>query len=265
MVENLDGPVQMLTELGLTICEAKIYIALSSSGVASTKTISAVSKVAQQDVYRIIRGLKKMSLVEEIMGVPTKYKAVSIQETIFILLNRKAVGIKKLKEKTESFLDDINKRTIAENIQPNDAQFILIPEGETNIKKRTQAVEAVERTLDLVTTYRRFFQFQYSLGESTKKLLKKGGKLRVILNNPEEQKKLFTTFSFLKSPLIEIRYSNDKPDVIISLCDEKILFLAVEPKNSIGEESALWSNNPSLVKLAKNYFECLWVISTKKD
>jgi DNA polymerase III alpha subunit len=60
-------------DLGLTLLQAKIYLALSKTGKATIKTISKASNSARQDIYRIMPTLQKLGLAEKIIaGRPYK-------------------------------------------------------------------------------------------------------------------------------------------------------------------------------------------------
>ena len=54
--------IQTLMAFGLTSLQAKTYLALAKLGKADVKTIAKVSKVARQDIYRIMPTLQKWGL-----------------------------------------------------------------------------------------------------------------------------------------------------------------------------------------------------------
>jgi len=87
MVDN--EHVQILTDLGLTLLQAKTYLALSQLGKATVKTISKTANVARQDVYRVMLALEKLGLAEKIVAKPTMYKATPIKEGIYFCFKRK--------------------------------------------------------------------------------------------------------------------------------------------------------------------------------
>lgn len=62
-------------ELGLTSLQAKIYLALAQTGNATIRNIAKNSKIARQDVYRIMPSLQKLGLAEQIVVSPTMYKS----------------------------------------------------------------------------------------------------------------------------------------------------------------------------------------------
>jgi CRP-like cAMP-binding protein len=79
-MELRDECVQTLTLLGLSFNQARVYIALAQSPMSNAQSISMVSKVAREHVYRTMNSLQKLGLVEKIITIPTKYKAIPIHD-----------------------------------------------------------------------------------------------------------------------------------------------------------------------------------------
>jgi len=84
-----DECLGVLRSLGLTVLQAKIYLALARSGVADVKTISSVSGVARQDVFRVMSGLQELGLVENSASSQDVYNAVPLRKGLFVLLQQK--------------------------------------------------------------------------------------------------------------------------------------------------------------------------------
>jgi sugar-specific transcriptional regulator TrmB len=60
----LEDVVQTLQYLGLSINQAKVYLAISSTKFLSVKEIKQKSNVPRQDIYRILESLTDLGLVE---------------------------------------------------------------------------------------------------------------------------------------------------------------------------------------------------------
>lgn len=84
-----NGELSILTRLGLTINQAKVYLALVRSGVSNAKTISNVTKIARHDIYRVTRTLEELGFVERTITVPTKFTAIPIREGFSMLQKRR--------------------------------------------------------------------------------------------------------------------------------------------------------------------------------
>ena len=81
-----DEITQVLTDLGLTHSQARIYFALSRSGASTAKTISTISRVAREHVYEVLPQLQDLGLVEKIIDVPSKFRALPIEEGLYLSL-----------------------------------------------------------------------------------------------------------------------------------------------------------------------------------
>src|SRR5512135_972975 len=87
--ETFNQAVMTLNDLGLTIVQAKVYMALLKSESSTIQTIANHSHIARTDLYRITHELEKKGLIERILAHPTQYKPVPITEALPILLQRK--------------------------------------------------------------------------------------------------------------------------------------------------------------------------------
>ena len=80
---------KVLMDLGLTLVQARVYLALVESGISKISTISKISKVARPDTYNNIKKLQKLGLVEAIIQSPRTYRAIPIIEALSLLLERR--------------------------------------------------------------------------------------------------------------------------------------------------------------------------------
>jgi len=114
MLNVKDEAVQTLMGLELTFCQAKVYLALVPNGSCTAKTISRISKVTRQDIYRLMPQLQKLGLVQKTLSIPTEWKATPIDDGLAILLERKKKQLSEIQEKTTNLLSNFrkhNKRT----------------------------------------------------------------------------------------------------------------------------------------------------------
>ena len=62
------GEINTLIRLGLTLRQAKTYLALLQTGISTTRTIALTSKIPRPDIYRIMSELEELGLREKIIG-----------------------------------------------------------------------------------------------------------------------------------------------------------------------------------------------------
>jgi sugar-specific transcriptional regulator TrmB len=253
-----DEDVQTLTHLGLTTSQAKVYLALLELEKATGKTISKHSKVARQEAYRILAELQEKGLVERIIAMPTEFKPIPIKDCIYILIGRKKNEISKTQKEAITLLQKLKEES-SHALQEEEPQFILVPEKEA-IRRVRRNIENTRTSLDVITTLNRFKLGLFNFDEVDKKALERGVKFRLIINKPDDENSLTEIVKAVtENPLFEIRYINTPPLAAIAIYDKKEVIIAISATAAINEVPILMSNNPSLLAIAQNYFETMWL------
>ena len=83
--------IDKLRNLGLTPLQAKIYITLVKCGKQKVQKIAEKIGTDRANTYQGISQLQKRGLVRKILGSPVIYEAVSLQESIKLLLKQKEI------------------------------------------------------------------------------------------------------------------------------------------------------------------------------
>jgi sugar-specific transcriptional regulator TrmB len=256
---TLQDEIQTLRRLGLTFNQARVYLALARSGMSTARTISTVSKIPREDVYRIMPHLRRLGLVEKGIAAPAKFKAISIEEALFVLLQRRMVETSELQTKAGELLKNFKQNIARLNLEEEEPQFILIPERETALQRRRNATNNAQRSIVAVTSWKRFPRGLYTYAEEVKKALGRGVEIRFVTDQPEKEGSTPKIMAdFMKNSSFKIRYTTNPPTAIVAVYDDKEVYLATSAGVGTEEPPALWSNNPSLVELARNYFEMIW-------
>ncbi len=255
--------VDALTGLGLSVLQAKVYLALADLGSATVKAISKSADVARQDMYRLISELQEMGIVEKIIAAPTEFKALPIREGISILLNRKEEETSKAHDKAMELLN--RRENAASNTEQKAVnQFVMIPEREALIFRLEKAFETAQNTVENVLYWRRFSQGVTIMGQSLEEALKRGVTIRNIVEKPASDSSLPKAFSHLnKYSNFEVRFCSSPPESVMGIVDRQEVFIATSTQGDAAESPALWTNNGSVLMLSLNYFESLWTTATK--
>ena len=251
--------IQTLRRLGLTFNQARVYLALARSGMSTAKTISTVSKIPREDVYRLMPQLRGLGLVEKKIATPTKFKAISLEEALFVLLQRRMQETSELQTKAGELLKNFKQNVARQNLEEEETQFILIPERETALQRRRKATNNAQRSMVAVTSWKRFPGGLYTYAEEIEKALDRGVEIRFVTDQPEKEESTSKIMAeFMKSSSFKIRYTAKPLTVIVAVYDEKEVYLVTSIGVAAQESPALWSNNHSLIELARNYFENMW-------
>lgn len=260
-----DEENQVLTRLGLTFTQAKAYLALCRTGISPPKTISKDSGIARPDIYRILDELQKVGLVEKALTTPAMFKAIPLQDALLMLLERRVKATSELQAETRRILQNFRKDNGRIALTFGEAQFVLIPQGRAYFLRGKMAITASQKSIECVTSWKRFLQMMYKCGGDIMQALNRGVEFRVIVNKPEDQKPLPKIVEdVFRSPSCKARYVLALPRVFMVCFDKKEMLIATSAEGAFAESPMLWSNAPPLVLMSQDYFEILWIAAMER-
>lgn len=255
MLDPLDDGVQCLTRMGLTSCQAKVYLAFARLGASTVKTVSRESKVPREYIYRIMPSLKEYGLVEKVVTKPARFIAVPIKDAFSILFESRSSETLALHKKTKELAKNFRKH---KKISEEKPEFVVIPSKEVLLKRKRSLIDT-KRCVDVITSRRRFISALSSYGEEALKRLEKGVRFRVITEKPGDGEMLPKIWQDLRGhQLFGLRYVPATPRALVTVYDNKEALFCISAA-SAPEGTCLWSNNASLLAVFRDYFEILWV------
>lgn len=238
--------VETLLKLGLTVLQAKVYLALATSGPYTGRATATATNIATNDVYRVLCELQAKGLVEKIINKPTMYKATQINEGLAALLqNKKDEYIKTEKEVQILSQTIVAARKKAKAPQFN-TQFTITSQFKMLIKMHENLAQTCSQSIDFITPVTK--QALYEYPEYLDLAVNKNVKVRAVTINQEKTE-------FPKNPFFEVRAlpAFDQP-IGMHIFDGKQLTIAITEEAT----PSLWTNNAHIVRIAKSYFEELW-------
>lgn len=258
--------MQTLIQLGLSVLEAKTYLALVRYGILTSKSLSELTKMSRPDTYRVVDKLQKRGLLEKIIMKPAQFKAVPVDIGIAFLLEKKKLEHEDLKAKTKLLLCELRKSTPRPPLETQNSHFVMIPHKETVVKKISEAIDNAKNSVDLFLSWKRFsLGITSTFSESSQKAWDRRVKFRIVVESPEETAKVEMTRQFCgKSPFCNIRFLHGSPRTVLGIYDKTQVFIIVNPKKGLFDSPALWSNNQSLLSVVQDYFETLWHTATEE-
>lgn len=254
MFTNEDA--QTLTRLGLTVSQAKAYFALAKVEYATIKTIAQNTKIARQDVYRIMSTLQNMGLAEKIISAKaTMYKATPIKEGLSMLLqNKKEEYIEAEKQVNmiaNNFNENNNHNTLSEN-----AQFIVTAEITRLLKMHEELGDMTKSSIDAAIPLKMNKKMAFHHYPYIKRAIRRGVKIRVITKKVNGESMSRNPKTSSKNPLFELRHLPETSNLFgMHIFDEQQVTLAMSEKEPL---PSLWTNNVHVAKLAKTHFENMW-------
>ena len=77
-----DENTDLLLGLGLSLNQARVYLAILKLEKTTVRQVAKFSKVRREEVYRILPALEKKGLVERLLGKPTEVRATVISDAL---------------------------------------------------------------------------------------------------------------------------------------------------------------------------------------
>jgi sugar-specific transcriptional regulator TrmB len=255
----LEAEVDALTSLGLTHVQSKVFLALAKSDCATVSSISELSKVPRQDIYRILSKLEELSLVEKMLTKPVRFQAVAMEEAWAILLKRKKEEYVRLRTVQKKFLQDFNKERQASSPEKSEYQFSVIKGKDALYRTIKENFSKSSKRIDIATTQERFLQSLTYLDDVYEKKLQQGMACRVVTGKPADEKAfLSSTKDIIRYPNFEFKYTLSPPKAIAVIFDEKTALAAMQVNEALLKSPIMYTNNPAFLAMFQGYFTKVW-------
>ena len=254
---STDNDIGTLIHLGLSKNEARVYLTLIKFGSQTAQEITKTTNIARQDIYRIAPKLLKKGLIEKTITTPTKYKATALKQALRALLKQRNNEFKKLQEAVGVLIYNYNKNIKRVDHRSN-SEFVMIPAKEAFMTKVRKSVSNSKRSIKIAASLKRFWQGLKEFEEARINAMRKGAEIKIVTDRPYDQTLSDEFEAIRKKSRLFVRFIPEQPKAVVILCDVKEAFMITSPTADIREAPALWSDNPSFVILANNYFEDLW-------
>ncbi len=251
---------KVLHELGLSLSQAKLYVALLRLPDAVTvSAVSACSNVARQDVYHLMDDLQEMGFVEKVISNPAKFKAIPFGDVTAALIEKRDDRTRALVEESTALRDKFQNKNSNTGLQ-REIEFILVSKGETLVHKVVKAVGNAEREILVILPWRECTQWAFILHEWWQKALDRQVNVRWLTDTPSQngETNVDVIYNFTRSPVFSLKTLPHPIDVRLSVFDGKEVFMATNAVVNAGESPALWTNSPTMINTLKDYFEMKW-------
>lgn len=259
-----DDVVNQLLDFGLTVNQAKVYLSIVLSGSTSASKVSENTHLYRQDIYKMLPKLEKMGLITRKLGKPIMFQAVpvdmALEHLVAIEAKRADDKIAHMKDEVTDLANVITKKQATEKTQKEERWLItLMTDAEiANITNLT--FENMKTEYDLVTTTEMATRMQEQLHDHLRNLAKRGVKIRIILENPNDEnlakkilEKIKPKSGNFKAKLLFI--SNSVP---FQIFDRKEVWVSTKKVTKSGLPCGVWTNGRNMVQFFRESFEDTW-------
>jgi sugar-specific transcriptional regulator TrmB len=258
-----DDDISKLVRLGFSPNQAKVYLALVILGASTAKSVGKLSGVSREEVYRKLNELQKLRVVMRIFTTPSMFRAVPLECVTNTMLKRKAHELSELQAETEELLRNFNQYNKRENVQEDKSEIIFVPERRPILERAEKELRGLKIGLDTICSWKKGVGWLSHHHDLFMNAVNRKVKIRFILERPEEAKFPKIVKELQSNPLFQTKSIQAIPPACLGIYDQKTLLLDTSSTTSFVESPVIWSNNPSIVRMAQIYFETIWTNSLK--
>ncbi len=264
MVLTLEQRTKVLEELGLTISEARVYVALARIGSAKIGIISKSTSIHRANLYPILVSLERRCLIEKEITSPVKYHPIPPQEALAMLVRNKQQQLSDLSTKAQEVIQSLecpDEFLEAKTPSKEGVQFLIIPGKDVIINRLKKALQCSQKSVDVITVPERFSSAFLFFADDYLKATKKGVNIRLAVEKHLPEKEVLIKMRALKSingNHFQVKYLPSPSRSIMCIFDEREIFLSFSATANIDKTSSLWTNNQNVVAMAKGFFDYTW-------
>ncbi len=254
LIANED--IQVLTKMGLTFRQAKIYLVLIRSGLTTAKTLAALSNVAKQDVYQTILALYEKGLVEKTVTKPAKFKAIPVKNAIEILRKLERKKAAETNKEAKKLIDKFNASNGRVATQEQQPKYSIISKREFYFNSH-RIISITKTSFDIVDLAKNFRTVAATYLDEIIRTTQRGVRYRVLTESAPQELLPAKLQSLVEEGLIEIRYAGKPPEIAIAIVDKEKTFLGPLKGSDLNEE-ILYSTSPTLLITLQMLFDLMW-------
>lgn len=250
--------VDVLVGLGLSVRQARVYLALLKVGDAKAKAVAEFAQVERQEVYGLIEDLKLAGLVEQNLTVPTSYTATPISQAVKMLLEQKTHQLFALTDKAKQLSEQLSQSQNPALLATDQPCFGVICDGSRG-RKYLQAIQDTQHTIDTATSWTRFKQQSFHFEGQYKEALKNGVTLRFVIEKPLNHRlPRWVKTTQEKCGIFKLKTQPSPLDASVTIFDQKKAAITFTANANLSKGPDLWTENQSLTTLCKVYFDTVW-------
>jgi sugar-specific transcriptional regulator TrmB len=253
-----DENTELLLGLGLTLNQAKVYLAIIKLEKTTVGQVAKFSKVRREDVYRLLPALEKMGLIERLLGKPTEIRATLISDSLAFLV---AEETNRSEERLTGMKSMVQKLSLKDWKQPplgEESIYILIAEKKAILAKTSGLINNSRKEVALIADKARIMPVLAVFSDEYGLAIKEGAQVRLLFEGDspdgllkEQIKKLIGTAS------VQIRFHHEALNHFI-MSDDKEALITTSKESGLGESPSLWTNNRNLIGVLRTSFESDW-------
>jgi sugar-specific transcriptional regulator TrmB len=245
----------VFTNLGLTIRQAQVYLAIATLGHAKVATMAKKVQADRAEIYRALPKLEQLGLVQRQLTTPLIFKAVTISEAFRILLKLDAKRHYEFKADAKQFVKNFDEQPLE---SPEEPQYRITLGEKAEVREYIKDIVQTQSSKDSIFAWNPMVYVLNKYADFHVKTLKRGVRYRYITQVPKDAKMPQIIQALMETGHLEIKSVLKDPKVGISIFDRSNVNIVIFPSSSRKEMQVLRSNNSDLVDSLQDYFEIKW-------
>jgi len=249
-----DANIAAFMDAGLTNMQARVFIAIVGLGETSAQRISEILNIDRANVYKTLKEVEKLELIEKYIENPTVYKAVPWPIAFSILASTKRQKYNSTIRALEKFGKESGKHV---QIEPEERQdyFKMLPSSKNLFtRKWEKSIQNVTHSLDIIANEKRGFP-DVALPDIYGNLLEKGVKIRLLTDRHAKNDEGFTLRvkefqSLFQHPNMEMRFTFTSLKPYCAIFDNDFMFFVLDDTVFVQNSRSLWTNNRQILSMS---------------
>ena len=263
--EDRDRPSipSLLSEFGLTPLQSKIFILLVSSDGLSTSEVSKMTMVHRSDVYRALKRLSQLGLVEVSIGNPSRYYAIEPSKAVRLLVDLRRDELLVLESKTDALTEwlESHRSSSEQLVAPGEetelgtSAFRLV-RGNAVTPRVIDGIRSAKSEILKVVSAQALRRHFIEFSEYEKLATARGVTVRVLTEIQPSNYRIAKSYSECVHLNHVANLENSLRYLVID--GMELLLAGTVISNEEPDRSGLSTKNPVLVNGCISYFEDLW-------
>jgi sugar-specific transcriptional regulator TrmB len=248
---------KVLTALGLTSSQARVYLALARNGSSKVTAISQATGIHRTHLYEVLKSLEEQGFVEKQLAAAL-YTPIPLKDAAQSLVKYRQQEISKLENAINHIAESLPQKHGHHHHSKH--EITLTSSKNSSLNKGLKYLRMATVQIDQMHTWRRFTQLWDFFGNAYISALDRGIRIRQIVEFPTDRRqaqKIFSAPEFSNSRL-ELKFVSKTGGNIMIMDNKKILISTSQTKENLGETPLLFSDYEGLLGLMQTYFAYSW-------
>jgi sugar-specific transcriptional regulator TrmB len=253
-----DENTDLLLGLGLSLNQARVYLAILKLEKTTVGQIAKFSKVRREEVYRTLPTLEKMGLIERLMGKPTVIRATPISDALSFLVAEEKTRSDDRLTGMRSRVQELSLKDWKQPLPGEESIYILIAEKKAILAKTSELIRNSKKEVALIADKARIMPTLSQFSEECKQAIKKGSQIRLIFEGDSPDVLLKEKVQkLIGSASVKVKFHREPLNHFI-MSDDKEALITTSKESGLGESTSLWTNNSNLIGVIRKSFESDW-------